>query len=264
VKQVIPLSPWDLTVAAGLLLTSAAISVALQLGIGKRLVIAGVRTVVQLLLIGLVLQFVFALERWWIVVAVFLSMVINAGIAAVQRLDVRYPGIWSTGLTAVSISAVLTTFAVTEAVIGVEPWYAPRYLIPLLGMVLGNSLTGISLALDRMIGDLRTRRQEIEAWLTVGATSWEAVRPIVADAVRTGIIPILNSMSVAGIVALPGMMTGQILAGAAPVDAVKYQIVVMFMIAGASSLGAVLAAMLSFRRLVTRRHQLALHRIRSA
>ncbi|MDH5674854.1 MAG: iron export ABC transporter permease subunit FetB [Myxococcales bacterium] len=263
-KQVIPLSPWDLTVAAGLLLTSAAISVALQLGIGKRLVIAGVRTVVQLLLIGLVLQFVFALERWWIVVAVFLSMVINAGIAAVQRLDVRYPGIWSTGLTAVSISAVLTTFAVTEAVIGVEPWYAPRYLIPLLGMVLGNSLTGISLALDRMIGDLRTRRQEIEAWLTVGATSWEAVRPIVADAVRTGIIPILNSMSVAGIVALPGMMTGQILAGAAPVDAVKYQIVVMFMIAGASSLGAVLAAMLSFRRLVTRRHQLALHRIRSA
>ncbi len=184
-------------------------------------------------------------------------------VAAVRRTERRYPGIYLAGLVSVTLSSVLTTAVVTEVVVGVQPWYDPRYVIPLMGMVLGNSLNGISLTLDRLTADLERRRDEVELWLSLGATAWEATRPLVVDAVRAGLVPILNAMTVAGIVSLPGMMTGQILAGAPPLQAVRYQIVVMFMIAGASSLGALLAGLLSFRRLTTRRHQLLVHLLRT-
>lgn len=254
----------DLAVSAGLVAVAGAVSVLLRLGVTSRLGVAALRTVVQLTLVGLVLEWVFALDRWWLVLLVLASMVVNAGIAAVRRTDRRFPGVWTTGLVAVSVSGVLVTFTVTEVVIGIDPWYAPRYLIPLMGMVLGNALTGLSLCLDRIMADLDRRRDEVEVALALGASVWEASRGLVGEAVRTGMIPILNAMTVAGIVSLPGMMTGQILAGAPPFEAVKYQIVVMFMIAAAASLGALLAALLAFRRLTTARHQLAVHRLRGA
>src|SRR3569623_2692060 len=112
----------------------------------------------------------------------------------------------------------------------VEPWYSPQYAIPLLGMILGNTLNGISLGLDRLGGELSGRRAPVEALLALGATRWEAARGPIRQAVRTGLIPTINAMMVVGIVSLPGMMTGQILAGADPVEAVKYQIVMMFLI----------------------------------
>lgn len=259
----IPLTPTGLAISGALVLLAGGVSLVLRLGVTGRLAVAALRTVVQLALVGLVLEWVFSVDRWYVVLALLATMVVNAGIAAVRRTGRRFPGIFRTGLFAVTVSGVLVTFVVAEGVVRVAPWYDPRYLIPLMGMVLGNALTGISLCLDRIMADLDQRRGEVEAWLALGATAWEASRPIVAEAVRTGMIPILNSMTVAGIVSLPGMMTGQILAGAAPLTAVKYQIVVMFMIAAAASLGSLLAALLGFRRLVTRRHQLAAHRLRA-
>ncbi len=258
----LPITSLDLVLASTLVAVAGGVSLVLRLGLAKRIAVASVRTVVQLLLVGLVLRWVFALDQWWIIVAILISMVVNAGIAGVRRSQRRYPGIWFDALLAVTVSCVLVTFVVTEVVIGVDPWYQPRYLIPLMGMVLGNTLTGLSLCLDRIMADLDTRRGEVEGWLALGATGWEATRPIVAEAARTGMVPILNTMTVAGIVSLPGMMTGQILAGAPPMQAVKYQIVVMFMIAAAAALGALLAALLAFRRLVTPAHQLAAHRLR--
>ena len=254
----------DLAISAGLVAIAGLVSLVLRLGVTSRLAVAAARTVVQLSLVGLVLQWVFGLDQWWLVLIVLASMVVNAGIAAVRRTDRRFKGVWTTALVAVSVSGVLVTFTVTEAVIGIHPWYEPRYLIPLMGMVLGNALNGLSLCLDRVMADPDRRRDEVETALSLGATAWEASRPIVAEAVRTGMIPILNSMTVAGIVSLPGMMTGQILAGAPPLEAVRYQIVVMFMIAAAASLGALIAALLAFRRLTTRRHQLAAHLLRGA
>jgi len=160
------------------------------------------------------------------------------------------------------LTGALTTGVVTQAVIGVTPWYQPQYLIPLLGMVLGNSLTGISLCLDDLLEALDERRDRIEMALALGATSWEATRDVLRAAVRRGMIPIINSMTVAGIVSLPGMMTGQILAGSDPMRAVAYQIVVMFMLAGATALGCMLTALLVFRRLFSPRHQLLVEHIR--
>jgi len=123
-------------------------------------------------------------------------------------------------------------------------------------MILGNGLTGISLCLDTLLERLDERRAGVEADLACGATRWEAAREPLREAVRKGMIPILNSMTVAGLVSLPGMMTGQILAGAEPLQAVRYQIVVMFMIAAATSLGGILVAMMVYRRMFNERHQL--------
>ncbi|MDF1565698.1 MAG: iron export ABC transporter permease subunit FetB [Deltaproteobacteria bacterium] len=258
----LPITAFDILLSSSLVAVAGGVSLALRLGLERRIAVAAARTVVQLLLVGLVLRWVFALDRWWVIAAILLSMVVNAGIAGVRRTGRRYRGIWLDALLAVSVSCVLVTFTVTEIVIGVDPWYEPRYLIPLMGMVLGNTLTGLSLCLDRITADLDTRRVEVEGWLALGATGWEATRPIVAEAARTGMVPILNVMTVAGIVTLPGMMTGQILAGEPPMQAVKYQIVVMFMIAAGAAIGSLIAALLAFRRLVTPAHQLAAHRLR--
>src|SRR5262249_33585000 len=140
-------------------------------------------------------------------------------------------------------------------IVPVKPWYSPQHAIPLLGMILGNTLSGISLGLDRLGGELRARRTQVETLLALGATRWEAAREPMRHGVRTGMIPIVNGMMVVGIVSLPGMMTGQLLAGIAPIQAVKYQIVIMFLIASGTALGVVSSVLLSFLKLFNDHHQ---------
>jgi putative ABC transport system permease protein len=129
-------------------------------------------------------------------------------------------------------------------------------------MILGNSLNGMALCLDRFIDHLASRSSELELYVAYGATRRETLEIPLRTAVRTGMIPIINAMSVVGIVALPGMMTGQILAGSPPMQAVAYQIVVMFMIAAATSFGAMAAAIAAGRRLVSPDGTLRLERLR--
>jgi putative ABC transport system permease protein len=187
---------------------------------------------------------------FWILV-----MVGVAGVAAVRRTRRRYPGIWWNSVLSIWVSSWTVTAVALFAIVRVDPWYLPQYAIPLLGMILGNALNGVSLGLERLGEELTTRRDRVEVLLTLGAQRWEAARPAVREAVRTGMIPILNAMSVAGLVSLPGMMTGQLLAGVPPVEAVKYQIVIMFLIAAGTALGTVGVVLLSYRRLFNRRHQ---------
>jgi len=249
--------------AALLILVNGAISVALRLGLERRLLLAAVRTVVQLLLVGLVLQWVFSLERWYLVVALGSLMVMVAGVAAVRRAGRRYPGIWIDSLLSMWVSSWAITGIALLAIVRVEPWYAPQYAIPLLGMILGNTLNGISLGLDRFGEELAARRTEVESLLALGATRWEAAREPMRQAVRTGMVPIINSMMVVGIVSLPGMMTGQLLAGVGPVEAVKYQVVILFLIASGTALGTVSVVLRSYRRLFNARHQFLHERLRS-
>ncbi|HEX04081.1 MAG TPA: ABC transporter permease, partial [Bacteroidetes bacterium] len=140
---------------------------------------------------------------------------------------------------------------VTGSVIGARPIWTPPVFIPILGMILGNSLNGISLALDRFLTGCVDQRALIETRLSLGATPNEAVQPLVREAVRTGMIPIINSMAIVGIVSMPGIMTGQLLAGADPKDAVLYQIVVMYMLAGSTSISTVISILMLRRRVFT-------------
>jgi putative ABC transport system permease protein len=171
--------------------------------------------------------------------------------------------LWAYGLGGTSIliaSTLVMVFALTTQ-IAADPWYHPRYALPLLGMVLGNTMNGVSLGLDTLTGNLSRDRAAIEARLMLGADRATAMRGAVRRALRTGMMPIINSMSATGLVALPGMMTGQILAGADPVEAVKYQILVMCLIAGGTSLGTVGAVLAGAARLTDGRHRLRLDRL---
>lgn len=242
--------------AALLIAVNGLISVCLQLGMERSLLIASLRTVAQLWLIGLVLEWVFRLDRWYVVLALACVMTLVAGLTAAHRNRRRYPGIGLNSVVSVWASAwVVTAYGLFAILHGVDKWYQPQYVVPLLGMVLGNTLNGISVGLHTFTETLATRREQVESQLALGATGWEAAREPVQHAVRTGLIPIINSMMVVGIVSLPGMMTGQLIAGMEPMQAVKYQIVIMFLIASATALGTVGVVLLSFLRLFNSSHQ---------
>lgn len=242
--------------SALLIVVNAVISVWLRLGLERSLAVAAVRTIVQLLLVGLVLQWVFQLDRWPAVLSILVAMTIIAGVTAVQRNQRRYRGIWLDTLLSMWISTwVVTAYALLVVFSGIDKWYQPQYAIPLLGMVLGNALNGIAVGLSTFTEASYTRYHEIEMLLSLGATRWESCSSIVRQAMRTGMTPIINSMMIVGLVTLPGMMTGQLLAGTEPVEAVKYQIAIMFLIASATALGTAGAVLLSFRRLFNADHQ---------
>ena len=156
------------------------------------------------------------------------------------------------------VSSFGVAFFGLAVVIGNDPWYTPQYAIPLLGMLLGNTMNGVALSVDRMTDTVWQQRQVIEQRLLLGQSAGEAVREIRRQATRSGMIPIINSMAAAGLVSLPGMMTGQILGGSSPMDAVKYQILIMFLICAGTGFGVMTALWLTSRKLFDDRHRLRL------
>jgi putative ABC transport system permease protein len=257
-----PISYYQVGLAALLILINGAISALLGLNLGRRLFLAAACTVVQLLLVGLVLEWVFRLNLWYVVLGLMLFMTLIGGTVSLRRVHFRYPGIWLSSLVSVWASSWLMAAVALFAIVPVHPWYSPQYAIPLLGMILGNTLNGISLGLDRLGSELSSKRGQVETLLALGATRWEAARQPIQQAVRTGMIPLINSMMVVGIVSLPGMMTGQLLVGVNPLMAVRYQIVIMFLIASGTALGTVGVVLLSYRRLFDSDHQFLYQRIK--
>jgi len=252
----VEISVLDLVVASALLIINLVLSMVLRLGLTRRLGIAAVRMVVQLALVGLVLEWVFASTNGLLVLAIGLVMGVIAGVTAARRTKIRFTAAyWDSVVVIVATSFVITGFALV-GVLDVEPWWDPQYLIPLLGMLLGNSLTGISLGLDRFLTGVLENRPRIEGLLALGATPWEAAREDVSEALRVGLIPTVNSMLVMGVVSLPGMMTGQILAGADPADAVRYQVLIMFMIAASVASATFGVTILAYFRVFTTDHRL--------
>ncbi|MGI9334197.1 MAG: ABC transporter permease [Gammaproteobacteria bacterium] len=262
----IELSYVDLLVAASLLLVNAGLSAWLDLRLERQLIVAGVRMVVQLFLIGLVLETLFEFASPWLVGLVAIFMVAFAGREIAARQKRRLKGWWRHGLGAgpmLLAGALVTVFALSVQ-IRPEPWYDPRYAIPLFGMILGNAMTGISLGLNTLTSVVAREKASVEAQLMLGADRFQATRPIGREALTSGFMPIVNAMAATGIVALPGMMTGQILAGVDPTEAVKYQLLIMFMIGGATGLGVLLAVLGGIWRLTDDRHRLRLDRLGQA
>lgn len=254
----------QLLLAAGLMVVSLVLSWRLRLGLGRDILVASVRMTVQLLLVGLVLAWVFSLNDPLPVVGIGLVMSVLAAQAASQRPKRGYPRLFLDSLVSILFSSFLLTGVLVGGILDVRPWFLPQYAIPVLGMVLGNALTGVSLAVDRFTSILDRDRGVIESLLALGATRREAAQGPFRDAMRTGMIPTLNSMAVMGIVSLPGMMTGQILGGAPPETAVRYQIVIMFVIAASTSLGCLISVQLAFSRLFDSQHRLRAERLAPA
>lgn len=256
------LGPFELGCAALLLGLNAAASLALQLGLGRKLLWGAMRALVQLSILGFVLEFVFELQSPLVVLLLMISMGTMAGWEAVRRSRHRLRGLFPISAFAMLSSSILVTMYAVAGALGTE-WSTPRFAIPILGMLLGNGLNGVSLGLDAALAGFLGDRQKIEVLLAHGATPAEARREVVRRAMRTGLIPILNAMAASGVIAIPGMMTGQLLAGANPEAAVRYQIFILFCIAGTVALGTLGAVLGAAHLLFDKRGRLRTERIRS-
>ncbi len=253
---VLDLSVWQLALALLLVAVVVAISIRQGLGLGRDILVGSLRAIVQLYLVGLVLTAVFQGARWYSVLLILLVMIAIAAQAAVSRLGRPLPGAHGIAAASLTISTAATLAYVIGVIVEVRPWYEPQYIIPIAGMILGSATTSAALAGDRLQGELRTRADEIEARLALGFSGREAVQPMVTAALRAAMIPTVNGMMTVGVVQLPGMMTGQILAGSSPLLAVKYQLVVVFMQAAATAVASLVFVWLAVSRYLTPAHQL--------
>jgi len=261
--ELIHLTPSDLSIPALLVLALAALSWRLRLGVERQLLIAALRSILQLLLLGLVLNTLFSQRAPLPILALALFMLMVAGYEVMARQKRRFRGPWGIGIGTLSmfISSFSITLLAVHLVVRVDPWYTPQYLIPLLGMLLGNTMSGMAIALDSLTREAWQQRGMIEAQLMLGENWDQAIREIRRDALRSGLIPIINAMAAAGVVSLPGMMTGQILSGSPPLEAAKYQIMILLLIAVGTGLGAIVAVWIGSRRLFDQRQRLRLDRL---
>lgn len=240
----------QLLAASGLVLVAVALSQWQRLGLARQLLSGATRATVQLLAAGYLLVWVFATKDWWVVAALLLVMVAVAAHTAASRQKVgaaaRRQITAITGF-AILLGSALTLLYVMTVIVQVEPWYEARYVIPLAGMVIANAMNAAALGTERLRAELVARAGEVEAWLALGATPQQATADPVRRAMAAAMMPTINGLAVVGIVSLPGMMTGQILAGASPLLAVRYQLVVVFMLASATAITTLLVV-LAYRR----------------
>lgn len=259
----VPLTYTDLVLAALLLIANGAVSFWFRLGLERSLAIAALRMVVQLAVVALALRFIFALNSpiWTVLFALFMAAAAAFEVVSRQERRVAGPIALALGAGAPFFAGLVATLFATTLVIGPDPWYAPRYVLPIFGMMLGNALSGTSLVLDAVTSSAVRERTAIEARLALGAGRYEALDGILRRALTTGLMPIVTAMATTGVVALPGMMTGQILAGIDPVSAAKYQVMIMFLIAGSTGIAVVAAGLGTVLLITDERHRLRLDRL---
>lgn len=246
----------DLALAYGLVLAAIALARLKNVGQEWQMVWASLRMLLQLIAVGSLLHLVFAIQSPLTTLAILLVM----GLCTLQvvggRIREKMPGFYRVMAISLTVGCGGATFVLCGLVIGYTPWYDPRYLIPLAGMIIGNSMNGASLAAERLASGMGERREELETALCLGATSRQACEPVVRQAFRAALMPTINTMAAMGIVSLPGMMTGQILSGTAPIIAVRYQIAIMCAITGAVGITSFLILLQGYRGYFTPAHQL--------
>ncbi|HEY9889437.1 MAG TPA: iron export ABC transporter permease subunit FetB [Candidatus Obscuribacterales bacterium] len=236
----IELGLWQLAWALMLMVAAIALVRWQHLGLEWTLLNATLRTVVQLLAVGYGLAVVFAWGNPFSVVAVLIVMGAIATVVARNRISKRLTRLLPILAGALLTSTVLTMVYTTGVVLRPEVWYEPRYLIPLTGIVLGNAMNAAAIAGDRLVGDLQRHQVDIETHLSLGATPAQAIAAYRTEAIKAALIPTVNAMMVVGIVTLPGIITGQLLSGADPLNAALYQMLIMFMLAFSNLLTAIL------------------------
>lgn len=241
------LSVLSLVAAFALLGIPVAFSLFFRLGIVRQALVASARMGVQLLFAGLYLTWLFKFDQPLVNIAWLLVMILVAALTSVQNSRLRAREI----LLPVTLSTFATTIGIVAyfnvAVVRLEDIFAARYLIVIGGMLLGNSLTGNIICLTHYYSSLRDREERYLLWLGNGAAQRDALRPFFREAMKRALEPTLASMATIGIVALPGMMTGQMLGGSPPMMAIKYQIAIMLAILATVTLGCALALLLSTR-----------------
>ena len=238
--------------ALGLVAVAVLLSLYERLDLEKDIGVAVVRSCVQLAAIGYVIDYIFGLDSLGVVALLLAGMVLFAAWTSARRAG-DVPRAFLIAAFAVGVAAVATLGLLLA--LGIVPATA-RYLIPLGGMVIGNSMNAASLTMTRIRDDVTEQSLKVEAALALGATSRQAVSPILKTALQRALIPLIDATKTTGIIFLPGAMVGMIIAGADPLEAVRLQIVVLYMLLGSVSIAAILVGTISYRSFFTPRHQL--------
>ncbi len=248
-----------LEIAISLTLVALAIGVTMlwKIPVAKDMAFGSVRAFVQLIAVGYALEFIFDINSPWLIVLVLLVMATVGAQAAVSRVK-SVSGAFVVAWTAIIVGSAITLSLMTLLNIVIENFDA-RYVIPLAGMIISNSMNASALTIERVAADIRTNRNMVETALSLGKSWRTASRPLQQNAANAGMISILNFMKTVGIVALPGAMTGMILAGAPPLDAVIVQLIVGYMLLSAVAITSVISVELTVRKFFNReKHQLVL------
>ena len=241
-------------VAATLTLVALAAAVSLwrRAELEPDLGLAVLRSFVQLTAVGYVIQAIFDSDSLWLVAALLLAMVAFGAATARSRAKAVPGALGPLTLALGTAAAVTLGLVLALGVFDAEP----RYLIPVGGMVIGNSMTAAAVALNRLADEVRSSAGEIEATLALGATAREAAAGLVRRSLRSGMIPLIDSTKTTGVVFFPGTMVGMLVAGAEPLDAVRLQLILLWSLLGSVALAALIATTLGYRRFFTPAHQL--------
>jgi putative ABC transport system permease protein len=240
-SEIINISLLNVTITTLLIIATGLCSLYLKLKLEKDLLIGTIRTFLQLLLLGYVLNAVFSLRNPFIVFLLFSFMIFFAARIISGRVSEKRIPYFAPVLASMFLSYIVINLFVMTVIIQVKPWYQPVYFIPIGGMIIGNSMNAIAISINTWFNGLRKEYDRIELFLALGASPSESTRENFKEAVKSGMIPSINALMSVGIVSIPGMMTGQMLAGIDPLIAIKYQIVIMLLLVGSTALSSIFA-----------------------
>jgi putative ABC transport system permease protein len=228
-----------------------------KIGLEKDLIIGTLRTFLQLAIMGYVLTYFFGQRHWTFMVGLVSLMIIIASFEGYRRLKKYFiPKLFwiLTGSFFFTVTIVLGI--ILKFILSVEPWYYPYAMIPIAGMIIGNSLNSATLTVNRFVSEITHRENEIEMYLSLGAPIKSAVQDSFMESIRAALLPSINALMMVGLVQLPGIMTGQILSGIDPLIAIRYQIMIMYMWISTATMVDILVLNLVYRQFFTTQMQL--------
>lgn len=239
-QELIKLDLVDLASATALMAMAIGLSAWERIGLELNLALATGRTILQLAVLGYVLDFIFAFNNAWAVLAFITVLLTITAIVARNRITRKIPLVLPLVWGSMLVSTILVLVYTNYVIIQPNRWYEPQYVIPLAGIVLGNAMNAAAIAGERFVSTINVSQLEIETHLSLGATPQQAIARYRQDAIRAGLIPTINQMMIIGMVILPGFVAGQLLSGVNALDAVSYQILLVFMTAFANLLTIIL------------------------
>ncbi|KAI0067227.1 UPF0014-domain-containing protein [Artomyces pyxidatus] len=253
-------------VALGLsfVLFDSIVSHSLGLGVGRSLITAATRCIIQLAVVALILERVFATNNAFAVAGIALLLNLMGTFETVaNKCKRRYQHMFFAVLAGMLISTIPTSILGVRYAMGVQPFWRPEQYIPIVGMLCGSTISGVAVSVSYVLKELDENRDKIETYLAFGASRLEACKPIATEALRLALTPTINQMSVLGIIAIPGMMTGALLGGSSVQQAAKLQMVIMFMISASTTLASIVTTVLALLVCVDREHRIRGDRIDS-
>ncbi|CDZ97197.1 Conserved hypothetical protein CHP00245 [Phaffia rhodozyma] len=242
----------------------AILSLTLGLGVGTSLVVSAIRCVLQLSVMSLILDKVFAANNFWGVVGISLVLNILGAFEAVYNKSKRR---FANMFPLILLSFIVATIPISlagSAVMRRHPVWKPEKYIPVLGMILGNAVTAIGVGVSSILKEFTENKDKIETYLGMGATRFEACKPIAREALKLALLPTINQMSVIGLISIPGLMTGAIIGGSSVEQAAKLQMILMFMISASSALSVLAAMIFTFSVVFDPQHRIRDDRIYSS